>query len=170
MVKMTNVVCESYDKSLTVFHYCRLKAYSRTKTSLHINATFLHPINSISVRFQMLKRANGYKPFLFDITVDAWQFLRKPNNPVIKIVYNMIKDASNINHSCPYVVRFLIKIIYNYISFLVDLQGTVVLNDFHRISLPLPFPSGDYLSRLDFLINGKTKFYVNVNMHVPEDL
>lgn len=82
----------------------------------------------------------------------------------------MIKDASNINHSCPYVVRFLIKIIYNYISFLVDLQGTVVLNDFHRISLPLPFPSGDYLSRLDFLINGKTKFYVNVNMHVPEDL
>lgn len=170
MVKMTNVVCESYDKSLTVFHYCRLKAYSRTKTSLHINATFLHPINSISVRFQMLKRANGYKPFLFDITVDACQFLRKPNNPVIKIVYNMIKDASNINHSCPYVVRFLIKIIYNYISFLIDLQGTVVLNDFHRISLPLPFPSGDYLSRLDFLINGKTKFYVNVNMHVPEDL
>lgn len=167
---MTNVVCESYDKSLTVFHYCRLKAYSRTKTSLHINATFLHPINSISVRFQMLKRANGYKPFLFDITVDACQFLRKPNNPVIKIVYNMIKDASNINHSCPYVVRFLIKIIYNYISFLIDLQGTVVLNDFHRISLPLPFPSGDYLSRLDFLINGKTKFYVNVNMHVPEDL
>jgi len=123
MVKMTNVVCESYDKSLTVFHYCRLKAYSRTKTSLHINATFLHPINSISVRFQMLKRANGYKPFLFDITVDACQFLRKPNNPVIKIVYNMIKDASNINHSCPYVVRFLIKIIYNYISFFGRFAG-----------------------------------------------
>ncbi|KMY95047.1 uncharacterized protein Dsimw501_GD25335, isoform B [Drosophila simulans] len=150
-VKMTNVVCESYDKSWTVFHYCRLKAYSRNKTSLNINATFLQPVNSLSVRFKVLKRANGYKPFLFDVTFDACQFLRKPNNPVIKIIYNMIKEASNVNHSCPYV-------------------GLQVLSDFHRISIPLPFPGGDYLACLDFIFNGKTQCYVNVYVHITEDI
>lgn len=52
----------------------------------------------------MVKRLSGYKPFLFDVTIDACQFLRKRNNPVIKMFYSFIKDYSTLNHTCPYVV------------------------------------------------------------------
>ncbi|XP_016989540.1 uncharacterized protein LOC108051821 isoform X2 [Drosophila rhopaloa] len=148
-VKMTNVVCDSYNKSWTVFHYCRLKAYSRNKTSLHINATFLHPANNISLRLKMMKRANGYKPFLFDFTIDACQFLRRRNNPVIKMFHNLIRDVSTLNHSCPY--------------------GLQVVSDFHRVELPVPFPSGDYVVLLDFIFDGKTQFFVNIYSHLVED-
>ncbi|XP_037713544.1 uncharacterized protein LOC119549505 [Drosophila subpulchrella] len=149
-VKMTNVVCDTYNKSWAVFHYCRLKAYSRNKTSLNINATFLHPARNISLGFRLLKRANGYKPFLFNITIDACLFLRRRHNPVIKMFYNVIKDVSTLNHSCPY-------------------SGLQVVSDFHCVSLPVPLPSGDYLVCLDFIFDGKTQFFVNIYSHVVED-
>ncbi|XP_017077057.2 uncharacterized protein LOC108111926 [Drosophila eugracilis] len=150
-VKMTNVVCHSYNKSWAVFHYCRLKAYSRNKTSLNINATFLHPARNVSLGFALLKRANGYKPFLYNITIDACLFLRKRHNPVIKMFYNVIMDVSTLNHSCPYV-------------------GLQVVSDFHKISLPLPVPSGDYLVCLDFIFDGRTQFFVNIYARLVEDL
>ncbi|XP_017123649.1 uncharacterized protein LOC108143648 [Drosophila elegans] len=149
-VKMTNVVCESYNKSWAVFHYCRLKAYSRNKTSLKINATFLHPANNVSLGLKLMKRENGYKPFLFDFTIDACKFLRRRNNPVIKMFYELIRDVSTLNHSCPYV-------------------GLQVVSDLHRITFPVPFPSGDYGLFLDFIFDGKKQFCVNIYVHMVED-
>jgi len=102
---MTNAVCKSYNKSWVVVHYCRLKAYSRTKTSLNINATFIEPAKNIYLHMKMMKKANGYKPFLFDYTFDACEFMRRRNQPFAKIVWNMIKNVSTVNHTCPYEVR-----------------------------------------------------------------
>jgi len=103
-VKMTNFFCESYNKSWVLIHYCRLKAYSRNKTSLYINATFIEPANNIFVHMKMMKKASGYKPFLFDYNFDACEFMRRRNQPVAKIIWNLIKDVSTVNHTCPYVV------------------------------------------------------------------
>lgn len=102
---MTNAVCKSYNKSWVVVHYCRLKAYSRAKTSLNINVTFVEPARNISVHFKTMKKANGYKPFLFDYTFDACEFMRRRNQPVAKIIWYMIRNVSTINHTCPYEVR-----------------------------------------------------------------
>jgi len=88
-----------------VVHYCRLKAYSRAKTSLNINVTFVEPARNISVHFKTMKKANGYKPFLFDYTFDACEFMRRRNQPVAKIIWYMIRNVSTINHTCPYEVR-----------------------------------------------------------------
>lgn len=54
---------------------------------------------------KMMKKANGYKPFLFDYTFDACEFMRRRNQPFAKIVWNMIKNVSTVNHTCPYEVR-----------------------------------------------------------------
>nr|XP_044248859.1 uncharacterized protein LOC108069610 [Drosophila takahashii] len=121
-VKMTNAVCVSYNKSWVVFHYCRLKAYSRNKTSLNINATFLEPANNILIKVKIMKKANGYKPFLVDYTLDACKFMRRRNQPYMKIIWNMIKNVSTVNHTCPY--------------------GLQTVNDFHDVYIPLPWPSG----------------------------
>nr|NP_995888.1 uncharacterized protein Dmel_CG33453, isoform A [Drosophila melanogaster]AAS64807.1 uncharacterized protein Dmel_CG33453, isoform A [Drosophila melanogaster] len=148
-IKLTNVVCESINKSWAVFHYCRLKAYSRNKTSLNINATFLHPTNNVSLRLKMVKRLSGYKPFLFDVTIDACQFLRKRHNPVIKMFYSFIKDYSTLNHTCPY--------------------GLQVVSDYHTAVFPVPLPSGDYGVLLDFIFYAKKQFHVNIYFNFVED-
>ncbi|XP_043645008.1 uncharacterized protein LOC122614508 [Drosophila teissieri] len=142
-IKATNVVCESKNKSWAVFHYCRLKAYSRNKTSVNINATLLHPANNIMVKMvRMVKKLSGYKPFLFDVTVDACLFMRKKHNPVIKMFYNFIKDLSTLNHTCPY-------------------EGLQVLSDYHTAKFPVPLPPGDYGVLMDFIFDGKKQLYVN---------
>ncbi|KAH8339907.1 hypothetical protein KR067_001930, partial [Drosophila pandora] len=148
--KMTNAVCESYNVSWVIVHYCRLKAYSRNKTSLHINATFVYPANDIFLRLKVLKKANGYKPFLFDYTFDACQFMKKRNQPFAKMIWNMIKDVSTINHTCPY--------------------GLQMLSDFHHIDIPLPLPGGDYLLLMNWIFDGKPQFATNVYFKFVEDL
>ncbi|XP_043645030.1 uncharacterized protein LOC122614532 [Drosophila teissieri] len=150
-LKMTNAVCKSHNQSWVVVHYCRLKAYSRTKTSLNINATFIEPAKNISVHGKTMKRANGYKPFLFDFTIDACEFMRRRNHPVAKIVWNMIRNVSTINHTCPY-------------------EGLQMLSDFHHVELPIPWPSGDYLLVVDWLFDAKPQFSTNVYFTFIEDL
>ncbi|XP_020804187.1 uncharacterized protein LOC110180850 [Drosophila serrata] len=149
-VKMTNVVCKSYNKSWVVIHYCRLKAYSRIKTSLNINATFLEPANNIHLHLKMMKKASGYKPFLFDYTFDACEFMRKRNQPFVKLIWNLIKDVSTVNHTCPYV-------------------GLQMVHDFHHIQFPLNMPSGDYLLLFDWIFDGKPQFATNVYFNFVED-
>ncbi|KAH8401120.1 hypothetical protein KR009_003140, partial [Drosophila setifemur] len=150
-VKMTNAVCESYNKSWVVIHYCQLKAYSRNKTSLNINSTILEAAHNIFVKMKMMKRANGYKPFLIDYTIDACQFMQRRNQPFAKIVWNMIKDVSSINHTCPYV-------------------GLQTVSDFHRLEFALPLPTGDYLLLLTWIFDGKPQFATNVYFKFIEDL
>ncbi|KAH8254655.1 hypothetical protein KR032_011562, partial [Drosophila birchii] len=167
-VKMTNAVCQSYNKSWVVVHYCRLKAYSRIKTSLNINATFLEPANNIFLHMKMMKKASGYKPFLFDYNFDACQFMRRRNQPFAKIVWNLIKDVSTVNHTCPYVVRLL----FNFVMFVVQIgitfQGLQMVHDFHHIQVPVSLPSGDYLLLLDWIFDGKPQFATNVYFNFVE--
>ncbi|KAI8039541.1 hypothetical protein M5D96_006955 [Drosophila gunungcola] len=133
-----------------VSSYCRLKAHSRNKTSLNINATFLEPANNIFVKVKLMKKANGYKPFLIDLTIDACEFMRNRNNPVIKIIYKMIKDVSTVNHTCPYV-------------------GLQTVSDFYDIRIPVPLPTGEYLLLGDWIFDAKAQFATNVYFTFVED-
>ncbi|KAH8402056.1 hypothetical protein KR009_009509, partial [Drosophila setifemur] len=149
--KMTNAVCDSYNKSWVVFHYCQLKAYSRNKTSLNVNATFLQPTNNIFLNVKLMKKANGYKPFPVDYTFDACKFMRRRYQPVGKIIWNLIKNVSTVNHTCPYV-------------------GLQTVSDFYNIEVPLPLPSGEYLLLLTWIFYGKPQFATNVYFTFVEDL
>ncbi|EDX08554.1 uncharacterized protein LOC6736068 [Drosophila simulans] len=149
-VKMTNAVCKSYNKTWVVVHYCRLKAYSRTKTSLNINATFIEPAKNIYLHMKMMKKASGYKPFLFDYTFDACEFMRRRNQPFAKIVWNLIRNVSTVNHTCPY-------------------EGLQMLSDFHHIEVPVPLPTGEYLLLLDWIFDFKPQFATNVYFTFVEE-
>lgn len=102
---MTNLVCESRNKSWVTFETCRLRALQRNKTTATIFATFLHPANSISLRMQVQKKFNGYKPWVIDVTLDACKFMRSPKtNKVAKMIWDLFKNFSTVNHTCPYAV------------------------------------------------------------------
>ncbi|KAH8350580.1 hypothetical protein KR067_009680, partial [Drosophila pandora] len=151
--KFSNFVCKSYNESWVIFHNCRLKAVSREKNILNMNLTILHPANDISLRVKMWKKASGFKPFLVDTTIDACRFVKSSYDPYGKIVYNIFKDFSNINHTCPYV-------------------GPQIVKDFYLRSelLRLPFPSGDYLLSMQWHFYKKLMFDTNVTYVFLEDL
>ncbi|XP_034480085.1 uncharacterized protein LOC117785920 [Drosophila innubila] len=151
--KFTNAVCESYNESWFVYHKCRLKAVSRNKTTLNLNGTVLHPAYDIGLHAQIFKKANGYKPWVVKAELDICRFVKRAYNPVAKIVFNLFKEFSNFNHSCPYV-------------------GPQIVNGFYLRSnyLPHTIPTGDYLLSMTWLFDKRPQFSTKVYFIFTEDL
>ncbi|KRF83618.1 uncharacterized protein Dvir_GJ27102 [Drosophila virilis] len=102
--KFTNVVCDSHNKSWIVFHECRLRVVQRNNITVNLNATLLHPVTVLHINTQILKKANGYKPWLVNVTIDFCAYLRRRNNPTINLVFGLIRTVSNLYHHCPFQV------------------------------------------------------------------
>ncbi|KRG02345.1 uncharacterized protein Dmoj_GI25985 [Drosophila mojavensis] len=109
LLKLTNARCTVYNESWVKVNVCRLKAISRNKTVFNFNATILYPTYQISINGQLLKKANGYKPWLFNTSVDFCRFIRRPYNPIFILYAKAIRDFVNFNHTCPYVVSLRSK-------------------------------------------------------------
>ncbi|KRG00057.1 uncharacterized protein Dwil_GK18975 [Drosophila willistoni] len=63
------------------------------------------PVKQFTINLAMYKRLNGYKPFLYNITVNGCRFLASiKSNPVATYFYDFIKPYTNLNHTCPYKV------------------------------------------------------------------
>ncbi|XP_054085785.1 uncharacterized protein LOC114805340 [Zeugodacus cucurbitae] len=144
-MKFTNAHCESFNKSWVVVNQCRLRAVKRDVTALNINVTLLHPANDIRLDIAYLKKANGYKPFVLNSTIDACDYIRKKNNPIANLVYPFFQPFSNINHSCPYV-------------------GDQIVKDFYPKNeiVTLFLPTGDYLLLLSWILSKKKTLVTNV--------
>ncbi|KAH8286131.1 hypothetical protein KR054_003176, partial [Drosophila jambulina] len=151
--KLTNAMCGSYNKSWIRINLCRLKAISRHKAVFNLNVTFLQPTKDIVVHYRMFKRENGYKPWLVNVKIDGCRFLRKPYDALGIMLFNIYKDFSNINHTCPFFGHVFIKDMY---------LSTDVMK--------LPLPTGDYLLAIDWIFYGKPQFATNVSYQFVEDL
>ncbi|KAH8299456.1 hypothetical protein KR044_001510, partial [Drosophila immigrans] len=151
--KFSNAICESLNKSWVVVNKCRLLALSRDRNTFNMNLTMLHPAYDIFVNCQVFKRANGYKPWLFNVTVDACRFTKRPYNPFIILIYNLFKEFSNINHTCPYVGHQII-------------QGFFLRPEVLR----LPIPTGDYLLEMTWMLHKKPQMTTNLYFIFIEDI
>ncbi|XP_062122891.1 uncharacterized protein LOC133836424 [Drosophila sulfurigaster albostrigata] len=149
--KMTNLGCESFNKSWVVYTECRLRAISRNKTTMTAFVMVSEPAYNIFVRARVLRKANGYKPWIIDYTIDACKFMRNRHHPFAKIIWKLIRDVSTINHSCPY-------------------NGLNGLKDFYDVStMPLILPSGEYLLNLTWIFDKKPQFVTNVYFSYWDD-
>ncbi|XP_068150785.1 uncharacterized protein [Drosophila tropicalis] len=151
--KMTNAVCLSYNESWVIIHTCRLKAVQRDRTTFNFNGTILKEARDIELHMRVFKRASGYKPWLFHVEMDACRYLRKPYNPFGILVFNLYKEFTNFNHSCPYI-------------------GTQIVKGFYLRPelLKLPLPSGDYLLSIRWHFDKKLQFDTNVSFQFVEDI
>lgn len=116
-MKFTNAYCKSYNESLVKINECRIRAVNRYKNTFNYNASVLHPIYAVKGHGYLFKRANGYKPFLYDIpNIDACQYLKKPNNPIVMLVVKQFRNFTNLlDQKCPVTVSFqmfFIKIVH----------------------------------------------------------
>jgi len=64
---------------------------------------------------KVLKRLNGYKPFLYDFTLNGCKYLSGKQNQLIQFFYDMFAPYSNVNHTCPYNVSFKATLMTNQI-------------------------------------------------------
>ncbi|CAD7006278.1 unnamed protein product [Ceratitis capitata] len=149
-VKFTNIKCVSYDKAFADFRYCKLKALSPNKVALFLHVQlFQLPVNNVSINLDVYRKANGYRPFLFNKTSDFCQFLRNPKRiPLGKILMDIIAMYSNINHTCPYNHDIIVK------DFILTTQHVQLL----------PVPTGDYLLRIS--VGAYNEFKATVSAYV----
>ncbi|XP_017071909.1 uncharacterized protein LOC108108372 [Drosophila eugracilis] len=154
LFKLKNIKCTCYEKSYCEFKRCELKVLGRGLVGLFVHAQANQvPINSVTCHLTLFKRFNGYKPFLFNMTVDVCYFFKnKKRYPFFDIVYDGIKNFSNVNHTCPFNHDIIVE--------------RMVLND--KMIAKVPVPSGFY--RLNFYVRadgawrGELEVYAEVNL------
>ncbi|KAH8301245.1 hypothetical protein KR018_009238 [Drosophila ironensis] len=131
LFKFTNVKCSCYDKSFCDFSQCELKVQGRGRIALSIYVKVRQlPVKRVRVNMSLFRKFSGYRPFMYNITVDACNFFRSAKrHPWFTIGYNMISNFTNVNHSCPYNHDIIVS--------------NLVLTD--EMLDMTPFPTGSYM-------------------------
>ncbi|XP_068155040.1 uncharacterized protein [Drosophila tropicalis] len=103
--EFTNIKCTPLDEEFATFKYCYLKSLNRTYKYMSLKVNLLKsPVTKVKVNVALMQRLSGYKPFLYNVTVDACNLMAnyKSANPVTKYLHGLFKPFSNMNHTCPY--------------------------------------------------------------------
>ncbi|KAH8351985.1 hypothetical protein KR084_001008 [Drosophila pseudotakahashii] len=154
-MEFTNVKCTSHDPEFAIFDYCLLKSVNRTYKYLSLKVKLLKtPITKIKMNISIFQRLNGYKPFLYNVTVDACKIVKnQKSNPVASYLYSLFKSHSNMNHSCP----------YDHDIILEKLNTKFVNN---QVTDVLPVPPGDYLFHSNWIAYDINRVTTNVYVRI----
>ncbi|KAH8325619.1 hypothetical protein KR067_002512, partial [Drosophila pandora] len=147
--EFTNFVCESLDKDFGEFEYCFIKSVNRSYKYISGKyKLYRRPLTKLTVNTALLKRFNGYKPFLYNISVDICKFYKNPkSNMVMKFFFESYTAFAKHNRTCP---------INN--DIVLDKLPASVMN--HRFTDILPFPEGDYLIETRWVLDGTSRAIV----------
>ncbi|XP_036678587.2 uncharacterized protein [Drosophila suzukii] len=154
-VEFTNVECITHDPDFADFDYCLLKSVNRTYKYLSLKVKLLKkPITKIKINVSIFQRLNGYKPFLYNVTVDACKFYKnQKSNPVAGYIYSLFRSFSNMNHSCPYDHDVML-----------DKLNTNFLDT--KLTEVLPFPHGGYLFHSNWFAYDINRATVNIHIKI----
>ncbi|KAH8233705.1 hypothetical protein KR026_011529 [Drosophila bipectinata] len=165
--------CTSLDKDFMGFDECFLKSVNRTYKYMSFRTRiYQFPVNDITVKLEVLKRLNGYKPFLFNFTVDFCKFLKgqKKSMPT-KFFYDMFASYSNVIHNCPYDVGkftfYIPKISKSFClqhDFFVNKLPISHLNN--MLTNVLPVPEGVYCIHTIYLSQGIARMDLKVYVDI----
>ncbi|XP_044250865.1 uncharacterized protein, partial [Drosophila takahashii] len=124
---------------------------NRTYKYLSLKVKLLKkPITKVKVNVALLKLLNGYKPFLYNLTVDACRFIKNPKaNPIGNYIHSFFKDYSNMNHSCP-------------VDHDIILEKLPIGHPNTQVTEVLPVPHGDYLYHSNWYAYDNNRATVNV--------
>ncbi|KAH8411030.1 hypothetical protein KR222_007454, partial [Zaprionus bogoriensis] len=155
--KSTNLECLPHPKFVENAT-CKVKALNWNKAVLHMDCDLIKPLRNPTVRVQLFKKnySNQYHPFLINVVFNLCDIISKRNFiPYGKIVWNVLKQHSNVNHSCPFAGHLMARNLY------IDANNSII---------PI-FPLGFYLLSMDVVENygedksepaGIIKYYIQV--------
>ncbi|XP_019892852.2 uncharacterized protein LOC109612856 isoform X1 [Musca domestica] len=155
-VRFTNIKCAAFHPDFATFQQCQLKVIARGVIGLNVHVKLWQlPVNNISVNLALFKKFSGYKPFLYNITVDLCKYLKNPRkHPFLDLFHRVIVNDSNINHTCPYNHDIIVK--------------NVLLNENNFKYLPLP--RGEYRFDLKVAAYNDWKADVKAFIDISNDL
>ncbi|EDW10011.2 uncharacterized protein Dmoj_GI18751 [Drosophila mojavensis] len=153
LAKFTNVQCSSLDTNISVFTSCRLYAVKRDVVEMSLRIKILQfPKRPVAMRIQLLKRASGYKPFLYDVKhCNMCEYLEKRNHPFVNIVFNSFANHTNVN-KCPLPSELSVE----------HFRFPVKSLDF------LPLPGGDYAIYSTFSLDHRDRVSLKVFFTLTE--
>ncbi|XP_030385872.1 uncharacterized protein LOC115632764 [Scaptodrosophila lebanonensis] len=148
IVAFHELKCESYDKSFVGFKECKLKVIGRGIVGLYLHAElFQLPVTNVTLNLSLWRKYNGYRPFLYNKTVDVCQFSakRNPGPSFVKVFFDMLLENSNINHTCPYDHDIIV-------------ERMVFLDKYLKL---MPLPAGEYKFQIKLAAYNDWKADVN---------
>ncbi|KAH8379478.1 hypothetical protein KR009_005148, partial [Drosophila setifemur] len=156
-VTFTNLKCGSTDNRFAEFQKCRIKAVNRTHKYVDIYVR-LHkvPVHNVAINLKLMRYDHGYKPFFIDLTFDACKFLKNQRNPVIIPFYEIYKNSSNMNHTCPYEHDLVVDRLWT---------GNLEMG----FSKFLPMINGDYAVYSEWFNNNISRGFINVFLRLTGD-
>ncbi|EDV58256.2 uncharacterized protein LOC6541333 [Drosophila erecta] len=149
--KFKSLHCTNYDKSYGEILLCKIKAINRYRNSLSIQFRQLRTVNNVHMRLELFKRANGWRPFLYNISFNLCDFLSKRNNVIVSLGYEYLKPYIPMtNYTCPFKVNkgHLIKC--------TDLEF-----DIEKFRVRFPIETGEYALQLSFIVQRKVTLTLN---------
>ncbi|XP_067627770.1 uncharacterized protein [Eurosta solidaginis] len=152
--KFTNIRCHSYDETKIFYKACHLIPERGEDGYATIHAVMREEAREANISIRLLRRANGWKPFLYNVNIDGCKFMRNPKaNSVVSFFYSILKEFSNINHTCPY-------------------NQDLIVNKFHLTKdlVKLPFPIGEYALDTVWRVNGQLWTRVNASCKSSIDM
>ncbi|KAH8307580.1 hypothetical protein KR044_003806, partial [Drosophila immigrans] len=150
--EFTNLECTSIDEHFGKFDSCYLKSVNRTYKYAAGKYILLQiPVNNAIVKIALMKRLNGYKPFLYNFSFDYCNYMRNtnPGNKVTTFFLSLVLPYSNVNHTCPYSEDLIL-----------DKLPISFLN--YKLTEILPFPEGEYRVSSSLRVNGLKRAHVNI--------
>ncbi|XP_075160392.1 uncharacterized protein LOC142233380 [Haematobia irritans] len=124
-----------FNRTLVSFLRCDLKVVGRGVIALNVHAkvNYTQPILNGTMNISLFKKANGYRPFLYNYTMDFCDFFKnRKRYPFVKIYWDTVLKNTNLNHSCPYNHDIIVR-------------NATLNEDMFRY---MPLPSGEYMFKL----------------------
>ncbi|XP_061396021.1 uncharacterized protein LOC133331657 [Musca vetustissima] len=155
-IRFTNIKCQTFHPEFATFEECHLKVIRRGVIGLNVYVKLWQlPVNNISINLAFLKKANGYRPFLYNVTTNFCGFwANRKKYPIVDVFIGVVTKDSNINHTCPYNHDIIVK--------------NLVL-DMNKLRY-IPFPRGEYRIDLKVAAYNDWKADVKAYIEILEDL
>ncbi|KAH8351239.1 hypothetical protein KR084_012202, partial [Drosophila pseudotakahashii] len=140
--KFKDLHCNVNENEYAEILLCKLKAINRYKNSANIHIKIKQAINKATVRLEFFKRANGWKPFLYNVSVNLCDFLNNKKNVIFDIFYAYTRPHLARNYTCPFKENDVIELD----NFELD------INQFRN---RFPIETGVYAAHVSFIYRKK---------------
>ncbi|XP_034650194.1 uncharacterized protein LOC117889824 [Drosophila subobscura] len=157
--KFKSLHCNSFDMDYGEFLLCKIQAINRYRNSISISYLNKQPVPShLTVRLEFFKRANGWRPFLYNITLNVCDFLdrnkTKPNNHhrmIFRLAVAYLIPYITRSYSCPFMANQVLK--------LVKMEF-----DVEKFRTRFPIETGEYALQFSLYHKKILKYTVNGSM------
>ncbi|SPP75190.1 Hypothetical predicted protein [Drosophila guanche] len=159
--KFKSLNCVSFDKDYAEFYICKINAINRYKNSISVGYRNKQTIGShLMVRMELFKRANGWRPFLYNVTLNLCDFLdnvknkNTPNGVLFSLAFSYFSQYLNKPWTCPFYANDTVEVL----NFVCDLK---------RLRSRFPIENGEYAAQfslyhkkiLKYTLNGSLEYH-----------